>query len=263
MVLPLSPPGRPCRRESVLGGTYTRAHVGSGHSPCLPTYSHPLPLTHTYVLSPPCSLWSSHPLSLLSLLSKVSSQPSVQEQQGERPYILRDSPHLLSPPLPGTLTPGPAMDGSETPKNKRAKKEDTPGGSGGSATPKTPKSKFRIATTYYTFRRSFTRGALSYTHLMPLVPKMFAHSLQTLPPPPSRVPLRSFTASIGLRPRLSLSPRVPRLRSCLTYARASSCLVVPQPTRLNPLASPLGRPALQRLKRRRRPGRGTTVRWGC
>ena len=243
---------------------HTRAHVGSGHSPCLPTYSHPLPLTHTYVLSPPRSLWSSHPLSLLSLLSKVSSQPSVRT--GAARGTTLHPPRLSAPPLPPLSRdphPGPAMDGSETPKNKRAKKEDTPGGSGGSATPKTPKSKFRIATTYYTFRRSFTRGALSYTHLMPLVPKMFAHSLQTLPPPPSRVPLRSFTASIGLRPRLSLSPRVPRLRSCLTYARASSCLVVPQPTRLNPLASPLNRPALQRLKRRRRPGRGTTVRWGC
>ena len=229
-------------------------------SPHIPTLSPSH--THTFSLRP--ALSGRHILSLSSLSSLQGFyQPSVQEQQGERPYILRDSPHLLSLPLPGTLTPGPAMDGSETPKNKRAKKEDTPGGSGGSATPKTPKSKFRIATTYYTFRRSFTRGALSYTHLMPLVPKMFAHSLQTLPPPPSRVPLRSFTASIGLRPRLSLSPRVPRLRSCLTYARASSCLVVPQPTRLNPLASPLGRPALQRLKRRRRPGRGTTVRWGC
>jgi hypothetical protein len=234
--------------------------------PCLPTYSRPLPLSHTYV-SLRLALWSSHPLSL----SSPRFLPALGKGlRGTTVNLHNNPPHLLSLslPLPRPPPPVPRWTARRPRKTSGSKKRTPRAG----AVVLRRRRHQRVSSSdchyiYYTFRTAcITRGALSYTHPMPLVPTMFAHSLQTLPPPRSRVPFRSFTAFIGLRFRNSLASRVPRLRSCVVVPhRAPSCLIMPRRASscLNPRASPLGRPALQRLKRRRRPGRGTTVRWGC
>ena len=194
--------------------------------PCLPTYSRPLPLSHTYV-SLRLALWSSHPLSL----SSPRFLPALGKGlRGTTVNLHNNPPHLLSLslPLPRTPTPGPAMDGSETPKNKRVKKEDTPGGSGGSATPKTPKSKqfgLPLHILHLSHRLYHTRcvvlhapDALGTDHVRSLTPNASSASLACPLPLLYCVHRATF-------PQLT---RFACASLTLVRRRASSCLVVPR-----------------------------------